>query len=575
MYHYFNSITNTRGDALVGYYVKVTDSTMGDTIPIYADSSATPIISVSGIADAAQVDSDGNVSFYIDAADTYDLNIYATDGTSLVRTIHDVAVAVGPQGPIGPAGGAPGETPEVYGAIGDGTTDDAEALQDWLDAGGMLCLPAKTYRSSARLIVRKLVNIAGLGSNWTATAGSVIKFDTGVSGLDVQPETALLTWGNPSTQDGAFGSTFRDFALLGQGAGTAVGFYARTYFHAHNVNVWSFSGKAWDLSASSDFTDGNSEYGNMSNSALYDCGGYLCGSHALNIRGRDANTCTVENFTAFSCGGWGILNESIISNTFIKPNIAGNTLGAMKCPGSTGIIVVTPFIEADGNSNCELNANSIVLGANLNTLNNTLLTSIAVEPELRKTKFVGSASPEVLPAGEYGVIYNWDGLSLAGRGSAKDVTLYNKNGDIALYVETGTTNVRVPGTFVAGSIQAGTSFADIVQSRGSNQGWPGIADGYFALLPMSVNGATLGGYGSSYDTTLTNRSGTVAAGVVANTTNVAVVGDLNVGGVYKVDGTQVVGNQGAAVADATDAASAITQLNALLARLRTHGLIAT
>jgi hypothetical protein len=39
--------------------------------------------------------------------------------------------------------------------------------------------------------------------------------------------------------------------------------------------------------------------------------------------------------------------------------------------------------------------------------------------------------------------------------------------------------------------------------------------------------------------------------------------------------TKVLGLQGAAVADATDAASAITQLNALLARCRAHGFIAT
>jgi len=48
-------------------------------------------------------------------------------------------------------------------------------------------------------------------------------------------------------------------------------------------------------------------------------------------------------------------------------------------------------------------------------------------------------------------------------------------------------------------------------------------------------------------------------------------------GDYYHTGTQVVSTQGAAVADATDAASAITQLNALLARLRAstgHGLIA-
>lgn len=55
-------------------------------------------------------------------------------------------------------------------------------------------------------------------------------------------------------------------------------------------------------------------------------------------------------------------------------------------------------------------------------------------------------------------------------------------------------------------------------------------------------------------------------------------GILNVTGEYRVDGIKVIGNQGAAIADATDAASAITQLNALLASLRSgtgHGLIAT
>jgi len=50
---------------------------------------------------------------------------------------------------------------------------------------------------------------------------------------------------------------------------------------------------------------------------------------------------------------------------------------------------------------------------------------------------------------------------------------------------------------------------------------------------------------------------------------------LNLVGVLKVSGTQVVGSQGAAVADATGAGDVVAQLNTLLARLRTHGLIAT
>ncbi len=51
--------------------------------------------------------------------------------------------------------------------------------------------------------------------------------------------------------------------------------------------------------------------------------------------------------------------------------------------------------------------------------------------------------------------------------------------------------------------------------------------------------------------------------------------NLASGKVLKVAGTPVVGAQGAAVADATNGTDVITQLNSLLARLRTHGLIAT
>ena len=69
--------------------------------------------------------------------------------------------------------------------------------------------------------------------------------------------------------------------------------------------------------------------------------------------------------------------------------------------------------------------------------------------------------------------------------------------------------------------------------------------------------------------------------VVGNPTT-DVTSDLYVTGVIKTmtsgaRGTayQVIGAQQAAVANATDAATVITQLNALLAKLRTHGLIAT
>ena len=65
--------------------------------------------------------------------------------------------------------------------------------------------------------------------------------------------------------------------------------------------------------------------------------------------------------------------------------------------------------------------------------------------------------------------------------------------------------------------------------------------------------------------------GTTAGG------NLTLTGDMKLlsGKRYYLGGTQVVGAQGATVADATDATDVITQLNSLLAKLRTHGLIDT
>lgn len=71
-----------------------------------------------------------------------------------------------------------------------------------------------------------------------------------------------------------------------------------------------------------------------------------------------------------------------------------------------------------------------------------------------------------------------------------------------------------------------------------------------------------------------------------NTGNVNAVGNFNITGSltissnfgvasgFKVAGTQVVGPQQAAVANATGAGDVVAQLNSLLAKLRTHGLIA-
>jgi len=66
----------------------------------------------------------------------------------------------------------------------------------------------------------------------------------------------------------------------------------------------------------------------------------------------------------------------------------------------------------------------------------------------------------------------------------------------------------------------------------------------------------------------------IGSTAVGNGSNTATLGNTSVTGWY-MGATKLIGVQGAAVADATGAGDVVAQLNTLLARLRTHGLIAS
>lgn len=93
MHHYSEPLIDSKGNALTGYYVKVISPADGSVQTLYADPSLTPIISVSGIADAAQCDSDGMVDFYVGVG-TYHLDIYATDGVTLIRRRQNIGMNI-------------------------------------------------------------------------------------------------------------------------------------------------------------------------------------------------------------------------------------------------------------------------------------------------------------------------------------------------------------------------------------------------------------------------------------------------------------------------------------------------
>jgi hypothetical protein len=92
MFHFSEAITDTKGNALIGFYVKAINIASGEVVPIYSDDAGTAIENVSGIENAAKVNSDGNAQFYIGDGE-YHLDIYASDGTTFIRRIEDLPMA--------------------------------------------------------------------------------------------------------------------------------------------------------------------------------------------------------------------------------------------------------------------------------------------------------------------------------------------------------------------------------------------------------------------------------------------------------------------------------------------------
>lgn len=105
MYHYSQPIINKSGDALPGYYQRLIDPDTGDVVTLASDSSGTPIITVSGVANMAKSDADGMVDLWVDAGD-YHIDTYAPDAQTFIKRQLSMPFRSGEEGPPGPAGTA-------------------------------------------------------------------------------------------------------------------------------------------------------------------------------------------------------------------------------------------------------------------------------------------------------------------------------------------------------------------------------------------------------------------------------------------------------------------------------------
>jgi hypothetical protein len=113
MHHFFEAITNTAGDSLIGYFARVINRDTQNTVTLSSDENGTPIVVVSGVENMAKSDDYGNLSLYVEPG-TYHLDVYAPNATTFLYRVPDIAMnsskgdtgppgTDGSEGPAGPA----------------------------------------------------------------------------------------------------------------------------------------------------------------------------------------------------------------------------------------------------------------------------------------------------------------------------------------------------------------------------------------------------------------------------------------------------------------------------------------
>jgi hypothetical protein len=189
MFHYNEPITNARGDALTGYFVRAVNADTGNAADIFADRNGTPIVSESEVAGAAQVDDDGMVSFWVPSGE-YHLDVYATDATTFVHRKEYVPMPdeFNFNSPLTSSVGrsiaeklADIVSVKDFGAVGDGVTDDTAALAAAVAAGREVFFPAGNYLISPSAFSGLLsLKLRGCGRDVTkitlASTGTALTF---------------------------------------------------------------------------------------------------------------------------------------------------------------------------------------------------------------------------------------------------------------------------------------------------------------------------------------------------------------------------------------------------------------
>lgn len=411
-------------------------------------------------------------------------------------------------------------------ALGAGT-DNAAAINGAIAVaallkGGEILVPRSTlgYRVASSITITGGVKLCGQGFSQSpggafpsAHRASLLVFDTNTAGLKFFAFTDNAANNQVIEFESSSYSVVEDLFVYG-GGGTAVaahGIEVRTAVNFRNVRIENFAGNGLFITAD---TAGPNPYGNANCSGFSRIMARYNGCHGIRIKGGDSNACLFENCDTSFNGGAGVLDDTTIGgNTYIGHHCNSNNqsngesipqetqvqsefagLSDANCgsiiftnAAETSHVVVGAYVEDSFGKLAHLPAGVLVLGGLLARAGYHSATSAPMVldsddgvAKIGTIKSTGSGG--VVPVAAtiaFNADLGWGGVSgdarinyssnsglvMGGAGASEDFVLFNKLGQSALWVPTGTRNITVGGNVaaigaVSGSNLSGTNSGD-------------------------------------------------------------------------------------------------------------------
>lgn len=505
-------------------------------------------------------------------------------------------------------------------------TANASAIAVGWGAGRLLVPKSDgKYMLTQPLEIATGLELMGENGTFRGASASILQF-TGSAGIRVQRYNTDGENGVSSqTHQAGDATIIRNLTVMGDWVSGAAnntmhGIQMRAAAHIEHVNIYGFRGDGIHIFAAAGGgigSEGNANQFSIRNVSVNRC------RNGLFVDGPDANAGHVSLSDFSSNRRWGVLDSSFLGNTYVACHADANTLdvdGKAVCSFSGNLYTVVHGAESGASTNAPSGTSAanaywsyIGAGAPAPGYGRRAWASgmawesggaYCTDTATAENVFVGCYSESgqapsqfEYPTAVYGGLH---GASIIRRGygtpygawlAASAVDGLNVFRDFKVGKDLSVDGAAaISGSVAAGSVSTGgLTTTGAFESRASTPLFGPTSGSLDFIAQFRSRGAyNLTNYYSSG--VLKAEIGTVADArlVLGNYTpelwlyaDAQVITKLDAGGLniqtgkaLKVAGTQVVGAQGAAVANATDNASAITQLNALLARLRAHGLIA-